>query len=517
MDKQYSQLMHTSFSKLVSTAKLRALAQHPVDLTEKNLLTPDRMDQYKAEGASWKLFYGAQRINKQVMEALFELAQECRVFQQYEQMRRGEVINSSEKRPVLHTAVRDFFENPVPETKEQRARAYQECEKLKLFLDSIEGKYTDLVVIGIGGSNLGPEALYQSLSNHYLPNRRVHFISNIDPDEFTVFSRLDLAQTLVVVISKSGSTLETQTNEAFARDKFKKAGLNPISHFIGITTEGSVMDKPEIYLEMFYVWEYIGGRFCGTAMPGGIIVGFACGYAVYWEILRGAHAMDGVAALQDSAQNLPLLLALLGIWNRNFLKLPCYAVISYAHALRRFAAHVQQLDMESNGKHVDKNGKFIDFDSSPIVFGEPGTNAQHSFFQMLHQGTTIVPIEFIGCKNSQFGQDYTFQGSSSQQKLLSSLLGQVMALARGKTDENPNKQFRGNRPSSMLLTEQLTPFSAGALYALYEHKMAFQGFIWQINSFDQEGVSLGKKLANEVLVGFNHPDEQSMAGWFLKQ
>lgn len=509
--------MHKTFSKLPSTAKLHTLAQHPVDLTEKNFLTRERMDHYKAEGASWKLFYGSQRISKQVMEALFELAQECRVFEQYEQMRQGEIINLSENRSVLHTAVRDFFENPIPETKEQRERAYQECTKLKSFLNSIEGKYTDLVVIGIGGSNLGPEALYQALSNHYLPNRRVHFISNIDPDEFTVFSKLDLTQTLVVVISKSGSTLETQTNEAFARDKFQKAGLDPISHFIGITTEGSVMDKPEIYLEMLYVWEYIGGRFCGTAMPGGIIVGFACGFSVYWEILRGAHAMDCIASLQNPSQNLPLLLALLGIWNRNFLKLPCYAVISYAHALRRFAAHVQQLDMESNGKHVDKNGEFIDFDSSPIVFGEPGTNAQHSFFQMLHQGTTIVPIEFIGCKNSQFREDYIFQESSSQQKLISNLLGQVMALAKGKADESPNKEFSGNRPSSMLITEQLTPFSAGALYALYEHKMAFQGFIWGINSFDQEGVTLGKKLAGEVLAGFAHPDEKSMASWFLKQ
>ncbi|HUD02257.1 MAG TPA: glucose-6-phosphate isomerase, partial [Rhabdochlamydiaceae bacterium] len=231
------------------------------------------------------------------------------------------------------------------------------------------------------------------------------------------------------------------------------------------------------------------------------------GIETYLDFLRGAHEMDLVALETDPGKNLPLIGALLGIWNRNFLNLPTVAIIPYAQALARFPAHLQQLDMESNGKHINKEGKVVDYNTGPIIWGEPGTNGQHSFFQMIHQGTTIIPLEIIGFKETQYGEDLLVQGSYSQEKLLSNLFAQAIALAQGQDNPNPNKVFTGNRPSSILLAQKLDPFTIGKLLAYYEHKVVFQGFIWNINSFDQEGVQLGKKLATEMIKTFTEVRE----------
>ena len=228
----------------------------------------------------------------------------------------------------------------------------------------------------------------------------------------------------------------------------------------------------------------------------------------FLEFLRGASSMDKVALNPNIKENMPLMAALMGIWNRNFLNFPALAIIPYSRALSRFSAHLQQLDMESNGKSVTKLGKRVDFETGPLIWGEVGTNCQHSFFQFLHQGTDVVPIDFIGFMHPQYGKDWIFEGTTSQQKLLANLFAQMLSLAHGQKDENPNKNFPGNRPSSLLMADKLDPYHLGALLSFYEHKVAFQGFIWGINSFDQEGVQLGKRLSNAILESFKTGGEQ---------
>jgi glucose-6-phosphate isomerase len=250
------------------------------------------------------------------------------------------------------------------------------------------------------------------------------------------------------------------------------------------------------------MWDFVGGRYSATSMVGAVMLAFALGYQGFHEMIRGAHAMDQHVLNAPLRSNLPLLSALLGIWNRNFLHLPTVAIIPYSQALLRFTAHLQQLDMESNGKRIDKTGTPVNFSTGPVIWGEPGTNGQHSFYQLIHQGTDPVPLEFIGFKKSQYINDLEIQHSTSHEKLLSNLFAQSIALATGQTNSNPNKVFTGNRPNRILLAERLDPYTLGALLSFYEHKVAYQGFIWNINSFDQEGVQLGKVLASKVLALF---------------
>lgn len=502
----------TTFRHLKSVVRLNELAEEPIDLTEEGFFTPKRIDAMIADTLGMKLFYAAERVTELTLNALFELSEEMAVIKKMEAMQSGEVINSiegyqSEGRAVLHTAMRDFFENRNPSKIAQEATqlAYQELEKLKVFLHEIDTKqtFTDIVQIGIGGSDLGPRAIYLALEAYRKPKRRVHFISNVDPDDAAqVCRQIDLASTLFVVVSKSGSTLETLTNEEYIKERLKKAGLNPKNHLVAVTGKGSPMDDPAQYLASFYIWDYIGGRYSVTSMVGGVTLAFALGMDRFIDFLRGANAMDKVALRKDPKSNLPLMSALLGIWNRNFLGLPTCAIIPYSQALSRFPAHLQQLDMESNGKRIDKRGNAVDFDTGPIIWGEPGTNGQHSFYQLIHQGTTAVPIEFIGFKESQFREDITYQGTTCQEKLLSNLFAQSIGLAIGQKSDNPNKFFPGNRPNRLLLANRLDPFTMGAILAYYEHKVAFQGFMWNINSFDQEGVQLGKVLSLKIIDQF---------------
>jgi glucose-6-phosphate isomerase len=301
------------------------------------------------------------------------------------------------------------------------------------------------------------------------------------------------------VVSKSGTTLETLTNEQLVRHAYTEAGLDPARHLLAVTGVGSPMDDPGRYLTSFYMYDYIGGRYSATSMVGMVTLGFMLGYDRALEILSGAHAMDLAAEETDICRNMPLLMALIGIWNHNFLGLPTLAVLPYSQALLRFPAHLQQCDMESNGKSVTRQGRLVRWQTGPVVWGEPGTNGQHAFYQLLHQGTEIVPAEFIGFRHSQYGLDFEVMETTSQQKLIANMLAQSLALALGRNHENPNRYFPGNRPNSVLLSDRLTPFAMGALLALYEHRIVFQGFCWNINSFDQEGVQLGKNLATRLL------------------
>jgi glucose-6-phosphate isomerase len=503
----------TNLDGLPVYEKLMKLARNPFDLTATGAISPERINGYKVSAAGFDMLFATQRLDDAVINALQQLADQSDALDQFLEMKRGAVMNridghESEERQVLHTACRDIFSDS-PCHAGASGQAMQQLDKLKTFLTELDKDelvnelgepFTDYINIGIGGSDLGPRALYVALSAYSLKNRRVHFISNVDPDDAAaVLKKLDLSRTLIGVVSKSGSTLETLTNEEIVRAAYEEAGLNPKRHFVAITGQSSPMDNPDRYLRSFYMYDYIGGRYSATSMVGAVMLGFALGYDAFIEILRGANEMDRAAEDRDIRRNPALLLALLGIWNHNFLGHETVAVLPYSQALLRFPAHLQQCDMESNGKSVTRNGEKVSGFTGPIVWGEPGTNGQHAFYQLLHQGTTIVPAEFIGFRQSQHGSDLMLKGTTSQDKLAANLLAQSLALATGRKDDNPNRSFSGNRPSTVLLSDKLTPNVMGALLALYEAKIAFQGFIWNINSFDQEGVQLGKVLANRFL------------------
>lgn len=503
------QQLTKSFTQYRAFEKLKRLAQEPFDLTAPGNLTPQRLSHFCAEACGYQFLYGTERVTDQVIEVLAELAEESQALVKMQKMQAGEIVNfiegyPSEKRAALHTATRDLFKNPNSSKKAAEAAqlAAAELAKLKTFISKIdaEKRYTDMIMIGIGGSDLGPRAHYLALQHLSKQGRRVRFISNIDPDDAAMALRhINLSKTLVVVVSKTGTTLETFSNEEFVRARFKKEGLKPEEHFISVTCPNTPMDDPKKYLECFHFWEWVGGRFCTTSMAGGVMLSFAFGIEVFQELLQGANAMDKTALQSDLNHNLPLLAALLSIWNRNFLHYPTTALIPYSQALSRFPAHIQQVEMESNGKRIDKQGQVFDFATAPIIWGEPGTNGQHSFYQLIHQGTDIIPLVFIAYRESQCQEDIEVQGTTLQQKLLANVFAQMIALATGQANDNPNKVFPGNRPSSLLLGTQLTPFALGALLSFFEHRTAFEGFIWDINSFDQEGVQLGKVLAGRIL------------------
>ena len=497
-----------SFREYESAKLLLKLSETPVDLSKEGVLTPKRIKEFSAKSGNLSLFFAAERVDQTVIDALFSLAEEAKVIDKMQSMQNGEVINQiegfeSEKRSVLHTSMRDFFDTQNPSEKARLATklAYQELEKLKKFLENVEKEgFTDMIQVGIGGSDLGPRAMYLALKAYQKKGRNVHFISNVDPDDAAdVLSKVNLSKTLVIVVSKSGTTLETLTNEQLIRNKLQELGLSPQNHLVAVTGKGSPMDDPSKYKASFYIWDYIGGRYSVTSMVGAVVLAFALGMDKHLEFLKGAHAMDQIALNPNPKENLPLLSALLGLWNRNFLKHQTSAIIPYSQAMLRFPAHLQQCDMESNGKRIDKQGITVDFETGPVIWGEPGTNGQHSFYQLIHQGTNPVPVEFIGFKEAQMQEDIEYLGTTSQEKLLSNLFAQSIGLATGKTNDNPNKVFPGNRPNRLLLAKKCDPYTMGMILSYYENKIAFQGFLWNINSFDQEGVQLGKILANKII------------------
>lgn len=509
---------YVDFGSLSSVARLKELAAAPYDLTAKDGLSSSRFMRYQCRNGDFQVLYGTQRIDDEVLDGLQALADETDLVDKFLAMKSGEVINTiigfeSEDRQVLHTACRDVFA-PALRAKEAVDQAQAELSKLKKFLGALndgsivnsKGElFTTMVQVGIGGSDLGPRALYLALEAFSLDNRCARFIANVDPDDAAAVLRdLDLSRTLFNVVSKSGTTLETLTNEELVRNALISRGLDPARHLVAVTGKGSPMDDPSRYLESFYMYDYIGGRYSATSMVGGVTLGFVLGYDGFNELLQGANIMDMAAEERDIRKNVPLLIALLGVWNHNFLGYPTVAVLPYSQALARFPAHLQQCDMESNGKSITRYGEQVSWQTGPVVWGEPGTNGQHAFYQLLHQGTEIVPAEFIGFRKSQYDADIVVEDTTSQQKLTANMLAQALALAQGMEHDNPGKRFPGNRPSLILMADRLTPRTMGELLALYENKIAFQGFCWDINSFDQEGVQLGKILAKRLL--------QSMAG-----
>ena len=458
--------------------------------------------------------YAAKEVDETVLTALAELADEAQLIDKFEELYNGAVINTGEKRMVLHHLARTQLGNPVVVDGVDKREFYvAQQKKAADFANKVHAgeivneageKFTTVVQIGIGGSDLGPRALYIALENWAKANNtfkmEAKFISNVDPDDAAaVLASVDLAHALFIVVSKSGTTLETLTNEAFVKDALTKAGLNPSKHMLAVTSETSPLAKSDEYLTAIFMDDYIGGRYSSTSAVGGAVLSLAFGPEVFAQFLDGAAAEDALSKNKDVFKNPAMLDALIGVYERNVLGYPSTAVLPYSQALSRFPAHLQQLDMESNGKSVNRFGEPVNYPTGPVIFGEPGTNGQHSFYQLLHQGTDIVPLQFVGYKNSQMETDVVIQDSTSQQKLCANVAAQIVAFACGKSDENRNKNFEGGRPSSIIIGEQVNPGSLGALLAHFENKVMFQGFVWNVNSFDQEGVQLGKVLAKRVL------------------
>ena len=465
-------------------------------------------------GAGMNFNYGARPVDDAILDVLAKFADEAQLTEKFAALYNGEVINTGEKRKVLHHMCRGQLGDAVmADGVDKREFYYGEQKKIAEFAGKVHSgeivnaageKFTTVCQIGIGGSDLGPRAMYLAMENWAKVvgtlKMKAAFISNVDPDDAAgVLSTLDLPHTLFVLVSKSGTTLETLTNESFVKDALVNAGLNPANHMACVTSETSPLAKSSDYLAAFFMDDYIGGRFSSTSGVGGAVLSLAFGPEVFARFLNGAAEADKLATNADIKANPALLDALIGVYERNVLGYPNTAVLPYSQALSRFPAHLQQLDMESNGKSVNRFGEPVNYVTGPVIFGEPGTNGQHSFYQLLHQGTDIIPLQFVGFKNSQMAQDVLIQGSTSQQKLCANVAAQIVAFACGKDDADLNKKFEGGRPSSIIIGEQLTPEALGALLAHFENKVMFQGFAWNINSFDQEGVQLGKVLAKKVL------------------
>ncbi|SEL63308.1 glucose-6-phosphate isomerase [Butyrivibrio sp. ob235] len=465
-----------------------------------------------AEGLTYN--YAAKEIDDDVLAALDKLSKEAQLSEKFEALYNGEVINTGEKRMVLHQLTRGQLGNDVMADGVNKREFYvKEQKRIADFANKVHSgeivnekgeKFTTVVQIGIGGSDLGPRAMYLALENwaHRTGNFKMEakFISNVDPDDASaVLNSVDVAHSIFILVSKSGTTLETLTNQSFVMDALKKAGLDSSKHMIAVTSETSPLAKSDDFIEAFYMDDYIGGRYSSTSGVGGAVLSLAFGPDVFAQFLDGAAAEDKLAANKDMMKNPAMLDAMIGFYERNVLGYPSTAVLPYSQGLSRFPAHLQQLDMESNGKSVNRFGEPIDYVTGPVIFGEPGTNGQHSFYQLLHQGTDVIPMQFIGFKNSQLQNDVDIQGSTSQQKLCANVAAQIVAFACGKKDENLNKNFKGGRPSSIIIGDELNPKSLGALLSHFENKVMFQGFVWNLNSFDQEGVQLGKVLAKKVL------------------
>jgi glucose-6-phosphate isomerase len=523
----------TDFNQLKSYAKLQQLAQSN-KVVLKDVLKSERIAKFQSAydlGAKEALAYNyaAKAVDGAITAELQKLADEAELIAKYKMIASGEMMNPGEKRKVLHHLARGQVAGTVIDNGKDLGKFYAEQNKRiadfarKVHDGKIKGstgqEFDTVVQVGIGGSDLGPRALYLALRTwvdaynaEKGPKHKLRgdgammealFMSNVDPDDAAdVLAQIDPETSLFILVSKSGTTQETLTNEALVLNFLTENGIKqPKKHMICVTSETSPLAKSKDYLDSFFIDDFIGGRYSSTSAVGGAVLTLAFGPEVFAEILAGAHAVDLAALEPDALKNPALLDALIGVWERNFQGFPTTAVLPYSQAMSRFPAHLQQMDMESNGKQVNRDGQPVAYATGPVIFGEPGTNGQHSFYQLLHQGTDIIPLQFIGFKHSQDGMDVDFQGSNSQQKLNANLAAQIVAFATGSANENPNKNFPGERPSSLLLADQLTPRVLGALLAHFENKVMFQGLVWNLNSYDQEGVQLGKVLTTKILEG----------------
>ncbi|EFH9756144.1 glucose-6-phosphate isomerase [Escherichia coli] len=513
------------------TAAWQALQKHfdeMKDVTIADLFAKDgdRFSKFSATFDDQMLVdYSKNRITEETLAKLQDLAKECDLAGAIKSMFSGEKINRTENRAVLHVALRNRSNTPIlVDGKDVMPEVNAVLEKMKTFSEAIiSGEWkgytgkaiTDVVNIGIGGSDLGPYMVTEAL-RPYKNHLNMHFVSNVDGTHIAeVLKKVNPETTLFLVASKTFTTQETMTNAHSARDWFLKAAgdeKHVAKHFAALSTNAKAVGEFGIdTANMFEFWDWVGGRYSLWSAIGLSIV-LSIGFDNFVELLSGAHAMDKHFSTTPAEKNLPVLLALIGIWYNNFFGAETEAILPYDQYMHRFAAYFQQGNMESNGKYVDRNGNVVDYQTGPIIWGEPGTNGQHAFYQLIHQGTKMVPCDFIAPAITHNPL------SDHHQKLLSNFFAQTEALAFGKSREVVEQEYRdqgkdpatldyvvpfnvfeGNRPTNSILLREITPFSLGALIALYEHKIFTQGVILNIFTFDQWGVELGKQLANRIL------------------
>ena len=513
-----------------TTQAFKYLADHFITINESSIKDlfakdPERFDKFSIYLGDILLDYSKNRINEETMALLIQLARECKLKDAIEAMFNGEKINETEKRAVLHTALRNRSGKPVlTEGKDVMPDIQAVLERMKDFSGRVisgdwkgfTGKeITDVVNIGIGGSDLGPVMVTEGLKA-YKTRLNMHFVSNVDATQIAeTLKGLDPETTLFLIASKTFTTQETMANANSAKEWFLKAGAKEADvakHFAALSTNESGVSAFGIDTRnMFEFWDWVGGRYSLWSAIG-LSICLAIGFEKFEELLTGAYEADEHFRNAEFEENIPVIMALLGIWYNNFFEAESSAILPYDQYLHRFAAYFQQGDMESNGKYIDRNGKRVDYETGPIIWGEPGTNGQHAFYQLIHQGTKLIPCDFIApaISHNPLGNHH--------QMLLSNFFAQTEALMNGKSEEEvvaelekagkseaeikeltPFKVFEGNRPTNSFLIKEITPKTLGALIALYEHKIFVQGIIWNIFSFDQWGVELGKQLANQIL------------------
>jgi glucose-6-phosphate isomerase len=521
----------TPLKQLPAWQALEAHAKAMQDISIRQLFTddPTRGDRLFAEATGILLDYSKHRITDETLKLFWQLAEESGLSEHRDAMLRGDKINITENRAVLHVALRaptghSIFVDGVDVVPEVHAV----LDKMASFAESIRsGAWTgytgkpirNIVNIGIGGSDLGPVMAYEALRHYTQRDLTFRFVSNVDGTDFVEATRdLDQEETLFIISSKTFTTLETMTNAHSARvwalGKLKEHAA-VARHFVAVSTNAAEVSKFGIdTANMFGFWDWVGGRYSMDSAIG-LSTMIAIGPENYRAMLDGFHEMDEHFRTAPFEKNLPVLMGMLAVWYNNFFDAQTIAVLPYDQYLKRFPAYLQQLTMESNGKHVTLDGRVTDYQTGPIIWGEPGTNGQHSFYQLIHQGTKLIPCDFIGFYKSlnPLGKHHDY--------LMSNIFAQAEALAFGKTSDQlreegmaealiPHRTFDGNRPSSVILAEKMTPAMLGKLVALYEHSVFVQGHIWQIDSFDQWGVELGKVLAVRIIPELESPDEPAL-------
>ncbi len=514
----------------------KALAAHHKTVKDVHLRQlfgddPKRGERFTAEAVGLYLDYSKNRITDETLKLLLQLAEESGLREHIDAMFRGEKINVSEKRAVLHVALRaPKGEKIVVDRQDVVPAVHAVLDKMSAFCDRVRSgewkghtgkRIRNVINVGIGGSDLGPVMAYEALRFYSQRDMTFHFVSNVDGTDFAEAVRdLDAAETLFIISSKTFTTLETMTNAHTARDwSLAALGGDEASiakHFVAVSTNAAEVSKFGIdTANMFEFWDWVGGRYSMDSAIG-LSTMMAIGPDNFRAMLDGFHQVDEHFRTAPFERNLPVLLGLLAVWYNDFFGAQTVAVLPYEQYLKRFPAYLQQLTMESNGKHVTLAGKEVNYDTGPIYWGEPGTNGQHSFYQLIHQGTRLIPCDFIGFYKTlnPLGEHHTL--------LMSNVFAQTEALAFGKTPEQvkaegtpdwlvPHRVFQGNRPSNVILADKLTPETLGKLVALYEHSVFTQGTIWDIDSFDQWGVELGKVLAQRIIPELQAAGEPSLA------
>jgi len=497
---------------------------------------PRRFEEFSQRSGDIVFDYSKNRINNETISLLIKLAEDCGLADAIKSMFNGELINETENRAVLHTALRNFSGKAViTGGNDVMPEVIRVQQQMKAFCEKVHSgewkgyngkKIKNIVNIGIGGSDLGPSMVTEALRPYWLNNIECFFVSNVDATHLVeTLKKIYADETLFLIASKTFTTQETMTNAHTARRWFLQSAKDEseiAKHFVALSTNEKEVVKFGIAKEnMFEFWDWVGGRYSLWSAIG-LSIALTIGYENFEELLKGAYESDKHFHSASFNENIPVLMALIGIWYSNFFDAETHAIIPYDQYLHRFSAYLQQGDMESNGKSTDRNGKRVKYDTGPMIWGEPGTNGQHAFFQLIHQGTRLIPCDFIApaISHNPIGDHHI--------KLLSNFFAQTEALMNGKTKAEviaefklakkkrteyshlvPFKVFEGNRPSNSFLIKKITPFTLGQLIALYEHKIFVQGVIWNIYSFDQWGVELGKQLANKILPELEGVDQVS--------